>query len=169
MIEQIVWLVSIAFVIALFAGITAKLPIPSVRSRGDHADRADDPQGLVGPWPESRSGAQELPAVARLFALTSKSGAASTAYLAMGSEWGRPVRRRLIPVAAYMASVGCIAVVLIGLVAMMPTDPRQPVIAPYNAPGMDSPATAEATTHVVPRNQVAGGATNVEQDRKSVV
>ena len=48
MIAHMVWWLGLAFVTALFAGVTAKLPVPSAPLGADLPDGADSPLGPTG-------------------------------------------------------------------------------------------------------------------------
>jgi hypothetical protein len=132
MIAHIVWLACVAFVTAAFAGITAKLPVASVGGRNPE-NRADDPKASLDREPGLRADARISPALLELIAAASDPHRPVTDWQpdypaqvpTLTSASGMPVRRQLLPVVLYGAPSGCVAVVLIGLVALMATELQQ--------------------------------------------
>lgn len=167
MIAQLVWFVGVAFVTAIFAGISAKLPIPSGQIRRDSADQADDLQVAVDRWRESRHDSQESPIVTHLLGAASRPGkppSTQSTYFAMDSavmtsECPQPAHRKPLLLARYAASVGCVVALLIGLVVLAATDPRQTALAPAGAPGMASaaPTAGAAVYAALPSRDASGG------------
>jgi hypothetical protein len=159
MIAHIVWLVCVAFFTAAFAGITAKLPVASAGGRNPE-NRADDPQAMVDRAPGLPDDARISPALFELIAVASEPHRLDTHWQpdfpvrapALTSVSGSPVRRQLLPVLLYGAPSGCVAIVLIGLVALMSTELYQTTHLLGGAAGVAGSATAtnlEAVSAVV--------------------
>ena len=149
MIAHVVWLACVAFVTAAFAGITAKLPVASVGGRNPE-NRTDDPQSLVDRGPGLRDDARISPALLELIAAASEPHRPDTDWQpdfpvqvpTLTSASGRSVRRQLLPVVLYGAPSGCVAVALIGLVALMSTEVQQTAHLLDGAAGVVGSVTA---------------------------